>query len=135
MSGLFGGLFDFNRDGKTDIFETALGLSIIDQAAREEEEARRRAAEADDFLLDIDIDEDLPEDGQSLQDRLDELRDRLADLELEEPEDMFSEEYFAWEEAHEHLEERISELEDQIEGFSEGRLKLLYVVRIMVLLM
>lgn len=33
MSGLFGGLFDFNRDGKTDIFETALGLSIIDQAA------------------------------------------------------------------------------------------------------
>ena len=117
MSGLFGGLFDFNRDGKTDIFETALGLSIIDQAAREGEEARRRAAEADDFLLDIDIDEDLPEDGQSLQDRLDEPRDRLADLELEEPEDMFSEEYFAWEEAHEHLEERISELEDQIEGF------------------
>ena len=117
MSGLFGGLFDFNRDGKTDIFETALGLSIIDQAAREEEEVRRREAEADDFLLDIDIDEDLPEDGQSLQDRLDELRDRLADLELEEPEDMFSEEYSAWEEAHEHLEERISELEDQIEGF------------------
>ena len=117
MSGLFGGLFDFNRDGKTDIFETALGLSIIDQAAREEGEARRRAAEADDFLLDIDIDEDLPEDGQSLQDRLDELRDRLADLELEEPDDMFSEEYFAWEEAHEHLAERISELEDQIEGF------------------
>lgn len=117
MSGLFGGLFDFNRDGKTDIFETALGLSIIDQAACEEEEARRREAEADDFLLDIDIDEDLPEDGQSLQDRLDELRDRLADLELEEPEDMFSEEYSAWEEAHEHLEERISELEDQIEGF------------------
>lgn len=116
MSGLFGGLFDFNRDGKTDIFETALGLSIIDQAAREEE-ARRQEAEADDFLLDIDIDEDLPEDGQSLQDRLDELRDRLADLELEEPEDMFSEEYSAWEEAHEHLEERISELEDQIEGF------------------
>lgn len=114
MSGLFGGLFDFNRDGKTDIFETALGLSIIDQAAREEEEARCLEAEADDFLLDIDIDEDLPEDGQSLQDRLDELRDRLADLELEEPEDMFSEEYSAWEEAHEHLEERISELEDQI---------------------
>ena len=116
MSGLFGGLFDFNRDGKTDIFETALGLSIIDQAAREEA-ARRQEAEADDFLLDIDIDEDLPEDGQSLQDRLDELRDRLADLELEEPEDMFSEEYSAWEEAHENLEERISELEDQIEGF------------------
>ena len=116
MSGLFGGLFDFNRDGKTDIFETALGPSIIDQAAREEE-ARRQEAEADDFLLDIDIDEDLPEDGQSLQDRLDELRDRLADLELEEPEDMFSEEYSAWEEAHENLEERISELEDQIAGF------------------
>ena len=117
MSGLFGGLLDFNRDGKPDIFETALGLSKIDQAAREEDEARRGEAEADDFLLDIDIDEDLPEDGQSLQDRLDELRDWLADLELEEPEDMFSEEYFAWEEAHEHLEERISELEDQIEGF------------------
>ena len=30
---------------------------------------------------------------------------------------MFSEEYSAWEEAHENLEERISELEDQIEGF------------------
>ena len=117
MSGLFGGLLTSIETERPTSFETALGLSIIDQAAREEEEARRREAEADDYLLDIDIDEDLPEDGQSLQDRLDELRDRLADLELEEPEDMFSEEYSAWEEAHEHLEERISELEDQIEGF------------------
>ena len=117
MSGLFCGLFDFNRDGQTDVFETALGLSMIDQATREEEEARHQEAETDNFLLDIDIDEGLPEDGQSLQDRLDELRDRLADLELEEPEDMFSKEYFTWEEAHERLEERITELEDQIEGF------------------
>ena len=30
---------------------------------------------------------------------------------------MFSEEYFAWEEAHEHLEEQISELEEQIDSF------------------
>ena len=87
MNGLFGGLFEFNRDGKTDIFETALGLSMIDQATREEE-ARRREAEANDIHLNIVIDEDLPVDGQSLQDRLDELKDRLANLELEEPEDM-----------------------------------------------
>ena len=118
MSGLFGGLFDFNRDGKTDIFENR----ARPEHNRPGGPARKKKLGAvrrkpDDFLLDIDIDEDLPEDGQSLQDRLDELRDRLADLELEEPEDMFSEEYSAWEEAHEHLEERISELEDQIEGF------------------
>lgn len=116
MSGLFGGLFDFNRDGKTDIFETALGLSIIDQAAREEEEACRRKAESNEFL-NIIIGGELPGNGQNLQERLDELRDRLSDLEFEEPADMFSEEYFAWEEAHEHLEEQISELEEQIDSF------------------
>ena len=33
MSGLFGGLFDFNRDGKTDIFETALFKVFLDSCA------------------------------------------------------------------------------------------------------
>jgi len=33
----FGGFFDFNRDGKTSVFEQALGLSIIDECSKRNE--------------------------------------------------------------------------------------------------
>lgn len=52
LGDIFGGLFDFNMDGKTDDFELALGLCMID-----EEERRMRAMDAgldpdDDDVLD-----------------------------------------------------------------------------------
>jgi hypothetical protein len=43
--GLFdGGLFDFNGDGRTDIFETGLGFAML-QAAEEEEKRERQERE------------------------------------------------------------------------------------------
>ena len=41
---LFGGMFDFDMDGKTDSFELALGLCML----QEEEELIARATECDD---------------------------------------------------------------------------------------
>ena len=35
---LFGGLFDFNGDGETDMLEGMIGLHILDEIDREEEE-------------------------------------------------------------------------------------------------
>jgi len=49
---IFGGLFDFDLNGKTDEFELALGLCMID----EEEKRSRRAMESH---LDVDDDDDL----------------------------------------------------------------------------
>lgn len=40
MDGLFGGLFDFNRDGRTDLFEMGTGLAMLDEMTREEEKRR-----------------------------------------------------------------------------------------------
>ncbi|MBQ2819156.1 MAG: hypothetical protein IJF14_02085 [Clostridia bacterium] len=28
---IFGNMFDFNRDGKTDIFELSMGLALLDE--------------------------------------------------------------------------------------------------------
>ena len=36
--GLFGNLFDFNRDGKTDIFEQAMGFAILEELEKEDDE-------------------------------------------------------------------------------------------------
>ena len=36
--GLFGDLFDFDGDGTTDAFETALGLSIVFSIGEDEKE-------------------------------------------------------------------------------------------------
>ena len=37
---MFGGLFDFNRDGESDAFEVALGLSLVlgDEDERDSDE-------------------------------------------------------------------------------------------------
>ena len=34
----FGGMFDFNGDGRTDLIETAIGYQVLDEMAREEGE-------------------------------------------------------------------------------------------------
>lgn len=41
-AGFFGGLFDFNGDGKMDSLERAIELATIDDMLREEEEEERR---------------------------------------------------------------------------------------------
>lgn len=35
---LFGGLFDLNRDGQTDMIEQAIGLSTLEKLSQEDEE-------------------------------------------------------------------------------------------------
>ena len=35
---LFGGLFDFNGDGETDMLEGMMGLHILDEMTKEEDE-------------------------------------------------------------------------------------------------
>ena len=34
---LFGNMFDFNRDGHTDVGEAAVGFAIVDEVMKEEE--------------------------------------------------------------------------------------------------
>ncbi len=51
--GIFGGLFDFNRDGKLSPMEQTLELMFIDELLREEEKNKRDDLfddDDDDFL-------------------------------------------------------------------------------------
>lgn len=98
----FGGLFDFDRDGHTDMFEAGLGFAIMQDLFENDEE-------------------EIKGDGgvhigelEDLQTQLDELNDRLFNLELAEPEDFFSAAYDHWEEQRNELTDQIQELEDQI---------------------
>ena len=56
---------------------------------------------------------------QALRSELDEVRRQIAALDLEEPEDMDSEEYEAWGERHEELEDRADDLLDRLEELGE----------------
>ena len=81
----FGGLFDFNRDGHTDMFEAGLGFAIMqDLFENDEEEIKGDGGACIGELED-------------LQTQLDELNDRLFNLELAEPEDFFSAAHDRWE--------------------------------------
>lgn len=37
MKGIFGGLFDFNHDGKMNAFESAVELAVLDDMLKEDE--------------------------------------------------------------------------------------------------
>ena len=50
MKGLFGNLFDFNRNGKIDPAEQAIEFAVLDEMTQEEEEAYS-IEELDDFDL------------------------------------------------------------------------------------
>ena len=52
------------------------------------------------------------------EEELEELRDRLVLLELDEPVDIYSDEYDDWEEEKRALEEEIEDLEEEIEGMN-----------------
>ena len=54
-------------------------------------------------------------DREELQACLQEVRERIADLDEREPADMNSEEYEAWGERHEELEDLADEIMDRLE--------------------
>lgn len=98
----FGGLFDFDRDGHTDMFEAGLGFAIMqdlfeNDGEESEEDGGAHIGELED-----------------LQTQLDEQNDRLFNLELSEPEDFFSTAHDRWEAQRDELTDQIQELEDQI---------------------
>ena len=98
----FGGLFDFNRDGHTDMFEAGLGFAIMQDLFEDDEEEIKGDGGACIGEL------------EDLQTQLDELNDRLFNLELAEPEDFFSAAHDRWEAQRDELTDQIQELEDQI---------------------
>lgn len=51
MKGIFGGLFDFNHDGKMNAFESAVELAVLDDMLKEDE------AETDFEMSGLDADE------------------------------------------------------------------------------
>lgn len=110
--GLFGNLFDFNRDGKTSFAEQMVGLGLAAGLLGLLEEEDRRQRE---LAIDIEVEEENALDAEeALYERLDELRDELSDLEWEEPDDISSEEYDEWDEKRQVLEEEIEELEEKL---------------------
>lgn len=110
--GLFGNLFDFNRDGKTSFTEQMVGLGLAAGLLGLLEKEDRRQRE---LAIDIEIDEENAlDEEEELYERLDALRDELSDLEWEEPDDISSEEYDEWDEKRQELEEEIEKLEEKL---------------------
>lgn len=66
MKGIFGGLFDFNHDGKMNAFESAVELAVLDDMLKEDE------AETDFEMSGLDTDElefmDADERREALED-------------------------------------------------------------------
>lgn len=119
---MFGGIFDFDMDGKIDEVELALGLSIVFGSENKEKEVEDECdfdfdffdEEAeDDFSTEISI-SNLEWERETLSCRLSELQDRLFDLEDQEPDDYACAAYDSWERRKNRLGEQIFDLEDQI---------------------
>ena len=129
----FGRLFDFNRDGETDFSEELLGLGMIAAVAGAAEEEDQLLRELDEELEEEDEEmewairaslaemssfdaDDYEEESKSvIRAKLAELEDKLLDWECEEPDDVLSSAYDAWEEGREQLEDAISDLEDLLD--------------------
>lgn len=105
------GLFDFNRDGKTDFGEDLFGfgmLGLILGAA--EEERQQKLADADN---------EIREQIEELENQKSDVEDRLSDLQDREPDDPSSHAYERWEEKCEVLEDLISDIDEKIMDFEE----------------
>ena len=94
--GLFGGLFDLNNDGATDVGEAAFGAAMLDKLDKGDD--------------DDEGDED-DEDDSDREEAIECLQDELDDLELDEPEDAYSAAYDRREKHRAALEAKIAELE------------------------
>jgi predicted nucleic acid-binding Zn-ribbon protein len=111
---MFKGIFDLDRDGNTDSFEIAFGLSIVFNEDNDERDADDFDDEEDSDLSSEYCNDYLEEKLEALEEQLSELEEKLSDLEYDEPEDFTSAAYERWERHKDLLEEEISEIEDQI---------------------
>lgn len=121
MGKLFDGLFDFNGDGKTSMFESALAMDMMlkqDQKLKvNEPDTHPYSCQlAPDGISDICQATDLNRQEKilELQDQVEELHDKLDEFEWDEPSDWSSDAHSSWEEARDELESRIDELESEI---------------------
>lgn len=105
----FGGLFDFNHDGETSGIEAGIGFAIMQDILSEEDEDCEESDD-DDFEEFEDIDTDKL---AALQEKLDDLNDRLFELELDEP-STYGKTHDRWEDQRDALCDQIQELEDRI---------------------
>lgn len=132
--GFFGRLFDFNHDGETDFTEELLGLGVVAAVAGAADEEEQLLRELDEEL-DEEADEEMelairatlsemvsfdPSEYESksksaIRAKIAELEDKLLDWECEEPDDILSHSYDAWEEGRIQLEDAISELQDLLD--------------------
>lgn len=138
--GLFGNLFDFNKDGRTSMGEELAGLSAlgalagaamaVDEAAAQDEDMRRIEelveeinSMAEETGISVDVELEGAEDMtlEELEKKRDEYQDLLDELEANEPEDDSSDAYELWEDKRSALEERIGELEDLISEAEEDK--------------
>lgn len=117
MGGLFDGLFDFNGDGKTSMFEAILGINMMQE---KDQAPKMQSGLSNDYLP-----SSMPstyhsdafehqEDIQEVQDKIEELHSQLEELDWEEPSDWTSEAHDDWEEARDELESQIGDLENTI---------------------
>ena len=120
MGKLFDGLFDFNGDGKTSMFEVILGVNMMQEKTQSSE---MQKGLSNDYLLDS-MPELYPgealehlEDVQELHDQVEELHSKLEELEWDEPREWTSEAHAFWEEARDELENRIEDIENAINNF------------------
>lgn len=105
---LFGNLFDFNGDGKTDGAEWMLGMHLM-EGDREE-----RSSRAGERGIEIEIEIGGEDADDDLRERLKCLREARDQWEALEPEDILSEEYEEWEERYLEIENAIEQAEEQL---------------------
>ena len=120
MGKLFDGLFDFNGDGKTSMFEAILGVNMMQEKAQSSERQRGLSnGYLPDTMPELYSDKALEhlEDVQELHDQVEELHSKLEELEWDEPRDWTSEAHAFWEEARDELENRIEDIENAINNF------------------
>ena len=125
--GLFGDIFDFNNDGKVSFEEELFGLGMIGAISAElgtKCDVTSDDDEDDDFDdLDEEDDSDAPvsfsitlkSDADDIESDLEELRDKLQELEIDEPDDVLSRKHDRWEQRCDTVRGRIAQMESAIQ--------------------
>lgn len=132
----FGKLFDFNRDGEVSSSEAMMGLSgaalIAGLAEEEKVQKEQELRDRLDALVDeinshsgesgfrVELEESLEDaDRETLEEMLDAFQALLDEVEENEPDDMASEAYDAWEEQHDDLLAKIDEIEERLDEIDD----------------
>ena len=118
---LFGGMFDFNGDGHTDLAEEMLGLAIIDDMEKTDRQESWYTSciipdddlNSEDFLSDDSEDKKEERRTEIELEKVD-LDLKLVHLLLHEPEEDDEEIRDEWEEKVQELKDKISELDDEL---------------------